>query len=794
MSTQTIPARIAASIGAQPSQVEAAIGLLDGGATVPFVARYRKEVTGGLDDVQLRSLESLLTELRELEARREAILKSVADQGALTPELEADILAADTRERLEDLYLPYRPKYRSRGEIAREKGLGPLAEELLANPAKVPEELAAAYVDAAKEVASVADALAGARDILTERMAEDAELVGQIRDHARQVGILKVKVVEGKEAEGVRFRDWYAWEEPIAKVPSHRALAFLRGRNEGVLRIELAVDAEDTSPLRPTERMVATRFGIEDRGRPGDAWLVETARQAGRWRIGFHVELNLVEEMRKRAEAEAIDVFAQNMRDILLAAPAGPRPTLGLDPGLRTGVKVAVVDTTGKVVATDTIYPHPPKNDWEGSLRSLERLVKAHGIELVAIGNGTASRETDKLAAELVKRCPGLTRVTVSEAGASVYSASEIASKELPSLDVSLRGAVSIARRLQDPLAELVKIDPKSIGVGQYQHDVDGWQLGKALDSSVEDCVNAVGVDLNTASPALLRRVAGLDEWVAEQIVAWRDQHGAIPSRAALRSIPGMTDRTFEQCAGFLRIRGGDDPLDASAVHPEAYPVVQKILQKTGRGLDKLMGDLGFLQTLRVHEFTDERFGIPTVKDILAELGKPGRDPRPSFETARFAEGVETLADLKLGMELEGTVTNVTQFGAFVDIGVHQDGLVHVSQLSDRFVKDPREVVRTGQTVKVRVVEVDHERKRIALTMRSAGAPAGKGEAPGPQVGPRGPARPGGGPGGPGGYGGGRRDDRRAPPRSGPAMSSAPATSSSGGLMADALKKALGRR
>jgi uncharacterized protein len=804
----SIPVRIARALtdqgmGAQASQVEAAIGLLDGGATVPFVARYRKEVTGGLDDAQLRSLDQLLGELRELEKRREAILKSVADQGALTPELEADIRAAETKDRLEDLYLPYRPKYRSRGEIAREKGLGPLAESLLADPGLVPEEAAAAFVDPAKEVATVADALSGARDILTERMAEDAELVGQVRDHARQVGVLRVRVVEGKETEGARFRDWFAWDEPIGKIPSHRALAFLRGRNEGVLRVELAVDVDDPAPLRPAERMVAARFGIEDKGRPGDPWLLETARQAGRWRIGFHVELNLVDELRKRAEAEAIDVFAQNLRDILLAAPAGRRATLGLDPGLRTGVKVAVVDNTGKVVATDTIYPHPPKNDWEGALRSLERLVATHGVELVAIGNGTASRETDRLAADLMKRCPTLTRVTVSEAGASVYSASEIASKELPSLDVSLRGAVSIARRLQDPLAELVKIEPKSIGVGQYQHDVDAWQLGKALDGTVEDCVNAVGVDLNTASPALLRRVAGLDEWLAEQIVAWRNQHGAFPSRQALREIAGMTERTFEQCAGFLRIQGGADPLDASAVHPEAYPVVHRILAKTGRGLDKLMGDLAFLNTVRAHEFTDERFGLPTVKDILAELGKPGRDPRPSFVTARFAEGVETLADLKQGMELEGTVTNVTQFGAFVDIGVHQDGLVHVSQLSDRFVKDPREVVRTGQTVRVRVVEVDHERKRIALTMRTAAAP-GRGEAPGPMVapkgGPRGPGAPQSGrPGGPPANGP-RTGDNRGPQgnRGGAGGRPVPVTSSGSAssgdsAMADALRKAMRR-
>lgn len=718
---------IAAAIGASVTQVEAAVSLLDGGATVPFIARYRKEVTGGLDDVQLRALQIQLGDLRALEDRRAAILKSIEEQGALTPELEAELRAAETRDRLEDLYLPYRPKYRSKGEIARERGLLPLADGLLADPTLTPEVAAAPYV--AGEVTSVAEALSGARDILNERMSEDAELVGQIRDHARQVGVLHVRVVEGKEAEGARFRDWYDWKEPVARVASHRALAFLRGRNEGVLRLELKVDAEDVSPMRPSERMVAARFGIEDRGRPADAWLLETARQAGRWRIAFHVEMNLVDELRKRAEAEAIEVFALNLRDLMLAAPAGARPTLGLDPGIRTGVKVAVLDTTGKVVAIDTIYPHPPRNDWEGALRSLRKLVTTHAIELVAIGNGTASRETDRLAADLMKSCPGLTRVTVSEAGASVYSASELASKELPDLDVSIRGAVSIARRLQDPLAELVKIDPRSIGVGQYQHDVDAWLLSKALDGTVEDCVNAVGVDLNIASPALLRRVAGLDEWLAGEIVACRDRVGAFPTRAALKDVPGMTERTFEQCAGFLRIRGGEQPLDASAVHPEAYPVVERVLKKTGRTLPKLMGDAAFLATLRATEFADERFGVPTVKDILAELARPGRDPRPSFETARFKEGVEALTDLKPGMELEGTVTNVTQFGAFVDIGVHQDGLVHISQLADRFVGDPREVVKAGQTVKVRVVEVDLERKRVALTMKTSGggkADAGK--------------------------------------------------------------------
>jgi len=739
----SIARRIATAIGAQPAQVDATVALLDGGATVPFIARYRKEATGGLDDVQLRALETLLSELRELEARRATVLQSIRDQGALAPELEADVLAAETRDRLEDLYLPYRPKYRSRAEIARERGLGPLADALLLGADALPEELAGAYVDPAREVPTVEEALAGAREVLIERMAEDAALVGQVRDHARTVGVLRVRVVEGKETEGARFRDWFAWDEPLARVASHRALAFLRGRNEGVLRVELAVDADDPAPLRPAERMVAARFGIEDRGRPVDAWLLETARQAGRWRIGFHVEMHLVEELRKRAEADAIEVFAQNLRDVLLAAPAGPRPTMGLDPGLRTGVKVAVVDTTGKVLATDTVYPHPPRNDLEGALQRLEALVRAHGVALVAIGNGTASRETDRMAAELVKRCaPALQKVTVSEAGASVYSASETASRELPTLDVSLRGAVSIARRLQDPLAELVKIDPRSIGVGQYQHDVDAWQLGKALDRTVEDCVNAVGVDLNMASPDLLRRVAGMDAWTADAVVAWRDAHGAFPSREALRSVPSVSERAFEQAAGFLRIRGGANPLDASAVHPEAYPVVERILARVARPLDDVMGDTTLLGALAPRDFVDARFGVPTVKDILSELAKPGRDPRPHFETATFREGVEDLKDLVVGMELEGTVTNVTQFGAFVDVGVHQDGLVHVSQLSDRFVKDPREVVRAGQTVRVRVLEVDVPRKRVALTMKRApSATAGSGERVGrTETRPAGPA------------------------------------------------------
>lgn len=793
-----IPNRIATAIAAQPGQVAAAIELLDGGATVPFIARYRKEATGGLDDVQLRSLDALLGELRELETRRATVLKTIADAGALTPELEADVLAAETRERLEDLFLPYRPKYRSRAEVAREAGLEPLADTLLADPTQAPEAVAAAFVNAEKEVPDVAAALAGAREILIERMADDAELAGRVREHARQVGIVRVRVVEGKEAEGARFRDWFTWDEPLGRVASHRALAFFRGRNEGALRVELAVDADDTAPpsaLRPVERMVAERFGIVEQGRPGDVWLVETARQAGRWRIGFRVELDLLEELRRRAEADAIDVFAQNLRDLLLCAPAGPRTTLGLDPGLRTGVKVAIVDRTGKVVATDTIYPHAPRNDWEGALRVLGQLVVVYGVELVAIGNGTASRETERLAAELVANQPALVRVTVSEAGASVYSASETASRELPTLDVSLRGAVSIARRLQDPLAELVKIDPKSIGVGQYQHDVDAYKLARALDATVEDCVNAVGVDLNTASPDLLRRVAGLDAWTAEQLVAHRDANGAFRTRAALQTVAGVSPRVFEQAAGFLRIPDGEDPLDASAVHPEAYPVVHRILTKTGRTLPALMGDNAFLSTLSASQFTDERFGVPTVKDILIELAKPGRDPRPSFETARFKEGVESLADLQPGMELEGTVTNVAQFGAFVDIGVHQDGLVHVSQLSDRFVKDPREVVRVGQTVKVRVLEVDAPRKRISLTMRSADAPRAEPRGadtrgPGPRGAapePRREARP------------ARPDDRRggtsasAPRTAATTPAQKPAPKPAEGAMADALRKALGR-
>ncbi|MCB9780942.1 MAG: RNA-binding transcriptional accessory protein [Alphaproteobacteria bacterium] len=768
----------AAQVSASPvsaAQVSAAMALLDEGATVPFIARYRKEATGGLDDVQLRALVGLLTELRGLERRREEVLKSIADQGALTPALEAELHAAETRERLDDLYLPYRPKYRSPGQIARERGLGPLADALLADPGRDPADQAAAYVDPAGELATADDCLKGARDILVERMAEDAELVASIRDRARREGLLRVEVVEGKEAEGARFRDWFHWQEPIATVPGHRALAFLRGRREEVLRLSLVLDEDHPGPLTPTALEVAARFGIRDQGRLGDGWLLETARMAARWRIGFHVELNLVEELRKRAHAEAIDVFAQNMRDVLLAAPAGPRPTMGLDPGLRTGVKVAVVDGTGKVVDTTTIYPHPPRKDWQGSLATLRLLAERHGVELVAVGNGTASRETDKLAGELCKACPGLTRVVVSEAGASVYSASELASRELPGLDVTLRGAVSIARRLQDPLAELVKIDPRSVGVGQYQHDVDEYQLSRALDGTVEDCVNAVGVDLNTASPALLRRVAGLDEWTADEIVRWRDEHGAFQSRQALRESLYLPARTFEQCAGFLRIRGGADPLDASAVHPEAYPVVHRILDHTGRTVEQLLGDDRFLARLDPRAFVDAQFGLPTVQDILGELAKPGRDPRPSFQTARFADGIETLADLKPGMQLEGTVTNVTAFGAFVDVGVHQDGLVHISQLADRFVDDPRQVVRTGQTVKVTVLEVDHGRKRIALSMKSQSAQRDPGRR---DPGPRDQGRP------------PPRRDRPARPADRPARQP---DSPSLGAMAAALQSALGQ-
>ncbi|BAN69843.1 Tex family protein [endosymbiont of unidentified scaly snail isolate Monju] len=713
--------RIAADLAARPAQVEAAIALIDQGATVPFIARYRKEVTGGLDDGQLRLLEERLGYLRELEARRETVLRTIDEQGKLTPALRADILAAETRTALEDLYLPYKPKRRTRAQIAREAGpgLAPLAERLLEDPEQSPEAAAEAFIDAEAGFADVQAVLDGARQILMEDWAEDAQLVGEVRDWLWDNAELTSRVIEGKEREGAKFSDYFEFAQPIRAIPSHRALALFRARNEGIVQLDLRIDEAEDGSTHP-ERLIARRFGVSDRGRPADAWLRGCVRFAWRVKLLTRLDLELKNRLREAAETEAIRVFASNLKDLLLAAPAGPRPTLGLDPGLRTGVKVAVVDGTGKVVATDTLYPHPPQKQWDQALSRLAELARRHDVELIAIGNGTASRETDRLAGELIARYPelGLHKVLVSEAGAS-----ELAARELPELDVSLRGAVSIARRLQDPLAELVKIDPKAIGVGQYQHDVSQVQLARALDNVVEDCVNAVGVDVNTASAALLRRVAGLNETVAANIVAHRDAHGAFRNRRQLLEVSRLGEKTFEQAAGFLRIRDGDDPLDASAVHPEAYPVVQRIMAQTGLAIGALIGNRQVLSGLDPAAFTDERFGEPTVRDILAELEKPGRDPRPEFRTARFAEGVERLEDLKPGMVLEGVVSNVTNFGAFVDIGVHQDGLVHISAMSDRFVKDPRQVVRAGEVVKVKVMSVDVERRRIGLSMRLSDEP-----------------------------------------------------------------------
>ncbi|MBN8263931.1 MAG: RNA-binding transcriptional accessory protein [Xanthomonadales bacterium] len=717
---------IATEIGAQPAQVEAAVGLLDEGATVPFIARYRKEATGGLDDTQLRTLDQRLAYLREMEERRATILASIDEQGKLDDALRAEILAADSKSRLEDLYLPYKPKRRTKAQIAREAGLEPLADTLLADPGLQPEVAAAAYVDAGKGVADAKAALDGARAILIERWSEDAALLGELRDWLAREGVIRARVVEGKQAAGEKYRDYFDHAEPLARIPSHRLLALFRGRREEFLQLDLDPGSDAEAGHALAEGRIAVHAGIADRGRPADAWLRGACRLAWRARLHMHLLLDLFNQAREKAEAEAIAVFGDNLRDLLLAAPAGRKAVLGLDPGLRTGVKVAVVDATGKLVATDTIYPHEPRRQWDASLATLERLCTAHGVQLVAIGNGTASRETDKLAGDLLKRAPGLgmQKMVVSEAGASVYSASELAAREFPGLDVSLRGAVSIARRLQDPLAELVKIEPKAIGVGQYQHDVDQYQLARALDARVEDCVNAVGVDLNTASAPLLARVSGLSAGVAENIVVYRDQHGAFASRKALLKVPRLGEKTFEQCAGFLRITDGDEPLDASAVHPEAYPVVERILAGGGRTVKQVIGDTAFLRALKPAQFTDARFGEPTVRDILKELEKPGRDPRPEFKAAQFADGIEDIKDLRPGMVLEGVVSNVAAFGAFVDIGVHQDGLVHISALSDRYVKDPRDVVKAGDIVKVKVLEVDVARKRIALTRRLDDSPA----------------------------------------------------------------------
>ncbi|WP_245606994.1 Tex family protein [Pseudonocardia spinosispora] len=716
--------RIADEIGVRTNQVDATVDLLDGGSTVPFVARYRKEVTGGLDDTQLRTLEERLRYLRELEERRAAVLESIDSQGKLDDELKARILEADSKARLEDIYLPYKPKRRTKAQIARENGLEPLADTLLADPSQDPATLAGGYLN--ETVADSAAALEGARAILVEKFAEDADLIGELRERMWTSGRLVSKVKEGKEEAGAKFADYFEFGEPFTKLPSHRILAMFRGEKEEAL--ELVLEPEEPPAEGPSsfERSIAGRFGIRDEGRPADKWLNDTVRWAWRTRIVVHLGIDVRGKLWQAAEDGAVGVFAANLRDLLLAAPAGSRATMGLDPGLRTGVKVAVVDATGKSVATDVIYPHEPRKQWDASLATLAKLAAEHNVDLIAIGNGTASRETDKLAGELVATMPQLklTKVMVSEAGASVYSASAYASAELPDMDVSLRGAVSIARRLQDPLAELVKIDPKSIGVGQYQHDVSELKLSRSLDAVVEDCVNAVGVDVNTASAPLLRRVSGITEGLATSIVNHRDANGPFRTRKALSAVPRLGPKAFEQCAGFLRIPGGDDPLDASSVHPEAYPVVRRILASIGTELPSLIGDTRQLRALKPREFIDDTFGLPTVTDIIAELEKPGRDPRPAFKTATFADGVEKLADLKVGMVLEGVVTNVAAFGAFVDVGVHQDGLVHVSAMSDRFVSDPREVAKSGDIVKVKVREVDVARKRISLTMRLDEDPA----------------------------------------------------------------------
>ncbi|CAM2067380.1 RNA-binding transcriptional accessory protein [Sulfidibacter corallicola] len=764
-----IEAVIAQELNVRDAQVRAAIALLDEGATVPFIARYRKEVTGGLSDTDLRTLEERLGYLRELEERRETILASIREQGKLTPELERSILAADTKTRLEDLYLPYKPKRRTKGQIAIEAGLEPLALDLWKNPALDPETEAAKYLDPEKKVEDVKAALEGARYILMERFAEEADLIGKLRDYMGRNGLAVAKVAKDKEQEGAKFRDYFDYHERLAEIPSHRALALFRGFKESILRLEIAADpsqlAEKPAENR-CEKLIAAYFEIRDKGRPADAWLQKVVQWTWKVKIYLHLKTELLNQLRERAEEEAIKVFGKNLGDLLMAAPAGARVTMGLDPGLRTGVKVVVVDDTGKLVDRATIYPHPPQKKWEDAKSLLADLGRRHRVALVSIGNGTGSRETDRLVGELAKEHPdlGLIKVMVNEAGASVYSASELAAKEFPELDVSLRGAVSIARRLQDPLAELVKIDPKSIGVGQYQHDVNQTRLVGALDAVVEDCVNAVGVDLNMASAPLLARVSGLNQSLAANIVAYRDEHGRFARRNQLLKVKRLGPKAFEQAAGFLKIVGGDNPLDASAVHPEAYPVVERIAAKGGRPLAEMIGNGEFLRGLKPADFADDQFGVPTVTDIFAELEKPGRDPRPEFKTASLAEGIEDIKDLEPGMVLEGTVTNVTNFGAFVDVGVHQDGLVHISALANRFVKDPREVVRAGDVVKVKIVEVDLERRRIAMSMRlddEAGKKVGGG---------RGDYRTD-RKGGQGGRGG--RSDRRREPRSNTAMGAA---------------------
>ena len=798
-SSESIESRIAGELGVKDRQVRAAVELLDGGSTVPFIARYRKEATEMLDDAQLRTLEERLRYLRELEDRRSAILDSVREQGKLDAALEAQIRSAETKARLEDIYLPFKPKRRTKAQIAREAGLASLAEGLLGDPSVDPLAAAAAFVDTDRGVADAAAALDGARSILTERFSEDADLIGEVRERMWSRGRLSAKVRDGKEEAGAKFADYFAFAEPFTALPSHRVLAMLRGEKEEVLDLVLEPEPDDSEVTGPSsyENMVARRFGIADRGRPGDKWLADTVRWAWRTRILVHLGIDLRLRLRTAAEDEAVRVFAANLRDLLLAAPAGTRATLGLDPGFRTGVKVAVVDATGKVVATEVIHPHVPANRWDEALGKLARLAEEHAVELIAIGNGTASRETDKLAGELIAQHPELklTKVMVSEAGASVYSASAFASQELPDMDVTLRGAVSIARRLQDPLAELVKIDPKSIGVGQYQHDLSEVKLSRSLDAVVEDCVNGVGVDVNTASAPLLSRVSGIGSGLAENIVAHRDSNGPFRSRKALKDVARLGPKAYEQCAGFLRIRDGEDPLDASSVHPEAYPVVRAMAKSSGAG--SLVGNVDVLRGLRAADFVNDKFGLPTVSDILKELEKPGRDPRPAFRTATFKDGVEKIGDLVAGMVLEGVVTNVAAFGAFVDVGVHQDGLVHVSALSKTFVKDPREVVKPGDVVRVKVREVDIPRKRISLTLRlddeagdtsrrsSGGSRSGDTERRAPQQrqgggGERGQGRQ--------GQGGGRQQRGGSGGGGGRSAAAGPAPANS--AMADALRRA----
>ncbi len=716
----SISQRIAEELSVQEKQVIAAIGLLDEGSTVPFISRYRKEVTGGLDDSELRQLEDRLRYLRELDDRRDTILKSIDEQEKLTPELKASILQADTKNRLEDLYLPYKVKRRTKAQIARESGLEPLAIALFENPDLLPEKEAEQYIDNDKNVADIKAALDGARQILMERFAEEADLLQNLREYLWKNGIIESSVMQGKEVEGEKFADYFEYQEAVIKIPSHRALALFRGRNESILQMNLKVPNEDELETHPCEAMISSFYDLKYQDRAADKWLKDTVRWAWKIKIFSHLDVELKMKLKEAAEEEAINVFASNLNDLLLAAPAGPKTTIGLDPGLRTGVKVAVVNETGKLVDFATIYPHVPKRQWDQSISIIAALAKKHNASLISIGNGTASRETDKLAKEVISKYPelNLTSLVVSEAGASVYSASELASKEFPDLDVTIRGAVSIARRLQDPLAELVKIEPKAIGVGQYQHDVSQTKLARQLDTVVEDCVNAVGVDVNMASVPLLTQVSGLSQAMAENIVQYRDEHGAYENRKQLLSVPRLGPKAYEQAAGFLRVSGGDNPLDGSAVHPEAYPLVEKIIQQSGKSIKALMGDTHFLKTVSANDYVDEKFGLPTVQDIISELEKPGRDPRPEFKTAEFKDGVEEIKDLRVDMVLEGVVTNVTNFGAFIDVGVHQDGLVHISALSNTFIKDPREVVKAGDVVKVKIMEVDVQRKRIGLSMR----------------------------------------------------------------------------